>query len=106
MDGSCPIEIEVLKAVPPSKAPNQDNCHKDFQVPYTSANGVRVIAMSGGGTNAGELENEDGKVPVLGNNPQPRSVDPDENGLLFLGEEGTVFVRRGMIVASDKKIIC
>ncbi len=65
--------------------------------------------MSGGGTNAGEMFNKDGKVPMLppgkGQQPKPRTVGPDENGVLFIGEGGNLFVSRGMIVASDAKLL-
>jgi len=105
MDGSGPVEIEVLKATPPAKGKNEYNTHEDFQVQYTYANDVKVIAMSGGGTNAGEMVNKDGKAPVVGKDAKPRVVGPDENGVLFQGEGGNIFVSRGMIVASDKKIL-
>ena len=103
MDGSGPVAVEVLKATPPAKAPNEFNCHKEFHVQYTYGNGVKVIAMSGGGTDAGELVNAKGEVPVVGKKPMPRKVGPSENGVLFIGEEGKLFVSRGFIVASDKK---
>lgn len=104
MDGNGPSEIEVLSATPPDKEPNAYNCHKDFQVQYTYANGVKVIAMSGGGTNAGEMHTKDGTAPK-GRDGKTRPVGPNENGVLFIGEDGSLFVSRGMIVASDKKII-
>ena len=105
MDGSGPVGIETLKATPPSKEPNEFNCHKEFQVQYTYANGVKMIAMSGGGTDAGPLVDKSGNVPLVGKDKKPRTVGPNENGALFIGEEGTLFVSRGMIAASDKKII-
>jgi predicted dehydrogenase len=105
MDGNGPSEIEVLSAKPPAKEPNAYNTHQDFQVQYTYANGVKVIAMSGGGTDAGEMVNKDGKVPCVGKDPKPRRVGPNENGVLFIGEGGNLFVSRGMIVASDAKLI-
>jgi predicted dehydrogenase len=105
MDGSGPNSVEVLKATPPSKEPNEYNCHPDFHVQYIYPNDVNVIAMSGGGTDAGELVDKNGAVPLVGKNRQPRKVGPDENGVLFIGEDGKLFVSRGFIVASDKKII-
>ncbi len=103
MDGSGPVAVEVLKATPPSKEPNEFNCHKEFHIQYTYADGVKVIAMSGGGTDAGELVDAKGNVPIVGKDKKPRKVGPSENGVLFIGDEGKLFVSRGFIVASDKK---
>jgi predicted dehydrogenase len=104
MDGSGPSEIEVLKATPPSKEPNEFNCHPNFHVQYSYPHGVKVIAMSGGGTDAGELVDQNGNVPV-GRDKKPRNVGPDENGLLITGEDGRLFVGRSFIAASDKKLL-
>jgi predicted dehydrogenase len=105
MDGGGPVEIEVLKASPASKEPNEYNWNKDFKVQHTYANGVKVIAMSGGGTDAGELlVNKDGKTS-MGKDGRPRRVGPDENGILFNGEGGSIFVGRGMILASGEKLL-
>jgi predicted dehydrogenase len=104
MDGSGPVAVEVLKADKPYAGGDGYNCHKTFQVQYTYDNGTRVIAMSGGGTDAGALVNKDGTVPK-GRDGKERRFGPDENGVLFLGENGTLFVGRGMIAASDGKII-
>jgi len=105
MDGNGPTQIETLKAEAPAKDPTAYNTHPTFQVQFTYADGVKVIAMSGGGTNAGALMNKDGKVPLVGKDAKPRNVGPDENGVLFIGDAGKLFVSRGMIVASDAKII-
>jgi predicted dehydrogenase len=97
-DGSGPVAVEVLKAAEPYKGGDGYNCHPSFQVQYTYDNGARVIAMSGGGTRAAGLVDKDGKAPN-------RPVGPDENGVLILGENGTVFVGRGRILASDARLL-
>lgn len=103
-DGSGPVAVEVLKAAEPYGKGDGYNCHPTFQVQYTYDGGVKVIAMSGGGTDAGELVNKDGNVPMR-RNKTPMTVGPDENGVLFLGEEGKLFVGRGALLASDAKIL-
>ncbi len=103
-DGSGPVAVEVIKAAEPYRGGDGYNCHASFQLQYTYDNGTRVIAMSGGGTNAGKLVNKDGMVPTR-RKGQPFEVGPDENGVLFLGETGTIFVGRGALLASDAKIL-
>ena len=108
-DGSGPVAVEVLKAAEPYKGGDGYNCHPSFQVQYTYDDGTKVIAMSGGGT---DLEpswsTRTARCPSRGSGriaASPMHVGPDENGVLFLGEEGTLFVSRGTILASDAKIL-
>jgi predicted dehydrogenase len=103
-DGGGPVAVEVLKAAAPYKGDDGYNCHPTFQVQYTYGNGVKVIAMSGGGADAGKLVNKDGDVPKR-RGGKPFVVGPDENGVLFLGENGTLFVGRGALLASNAKIL-
>ncbi len=107
-DGSGPIAVEVLKATEPYKGGDGYNCHPSFQVQYTYDNGVKVIAMSGGGTDMGDkLVNKDGKPERSGRGGQaiPMRVGPNENGVLILGESGTIFVGRGALLANDARIL-
>src|SRR5947209_16202373 len=65
--------------------------------------------MSGGGTDMGsKLVDKDGKVPERRFGPdrgKPMRGGPDGNGVLFLGDEGKLFVSRGTILASDARIL-
>src|SRR5262249_30095221 len=75
MDASGPVAVEA-KGEEPSKEKYSYNCHPTFEVTYTYANGVKVIATS------------------------------KENGVKFHGEDGQwIFVNRGKLEASDKKLI-
>ncbi len=97
-DGSGPVAVEVLKADEPYKGGDGYNGHPHFHVQYTYDDGTRVIAMDGGGTEAKGLVGKDGKAPN-------RPVGPNSNGVLIRGEDGTIFVGRGSLLASDAKIL-
>ncbi len=108
-DGSGPVAVELLKAAEPYKGGDGYNCHPSFQVQYTYDNGAKVIAMSGGGTDMSDkLVTKDGKPPVRNwgrDRGRSYQIGPDENGVLLLGENGTIFVGRDTLVASDAKIL-
>ncbi len=107
-DGSGPIAVELVEATPPAKEPNAYNCHEDFKIKYTYDNCPEVYAMSRHGTNPGKLVDKDGNVPSFRRRNGERveyRVNGDSNGVLFQGENGTIFVSREVIVASDPKIL-
>jgi predicted dehydrogenase len=86
MDESGPVAVEGMGAA--DKRLDCYNVHSSFIVSYTYANGVKLVCSD---------------------NRLPGSPDPKErhdNGVLFVGEDGKwIFVNRGLITASDKKLI-
>ncbi|HEY3789897.1 MAG TPA: Gfo/Idh/MocA family oxidoreductase, partial [Urbifossiella sp.] len=108
MDGSGPSHVEVLEAAEPYKGGDGYNCHPTFKVQYTYGHGAKVIAMDGRGTAVKELYRADGKPltkKVKGNVVELDGISGSENGVMVFGENGTVFVNRGMVVASNPKIL-
>ena len=105
MDGSGPTGIEAIDVKAPYAKGDGYNCHEQFKVKYTYANGSEVIAMDGRGTDVKGLVNKDGNPPK-GRDGKPIEVTSgSENGAMIFGENGTVFVSRGSLLASDVKIL-
>jgi predicted dehydrogenase len=105
MDGSGPTGIEVIDVKEPYSKGDGYNCHEQFKVKYTYANGSEVIAMDGRGTDVKGLVNKDGNPPK-GRDGKPIAVTSgSENGAMIFGENGTIFVSRGSLLASDAKIL-
>jgi predicted dehydrogenase len=103
-DGSGPTGVEKVSATEPHHGTDGYNTHPDFKVRYTYPEGTEVFAMSGGGTSV------DGLVDAGGNKRKEKGkevdgIDGDENGLLIQGENGTIFVGRSLLLASDSKIL-
>lgn len=103
-DGTGPVEVEVLSSTPPSTAPNSYNVHPDFQVRYTYPEGTQLIALSKGGSGPLALVTKDGVAPKNSKGVDAQ-LGPDDNGVLFIGEAGTIFVNRGVILASDARLL-
>jgi predicted dehydrogenase len=88
MDESGPVAVEA-EGKAPSADPNSYNCHPTFKVTYTYAHGTQLVCSHG----------------TLEGAPDAQERNHD-NGVLFLGENGQwIFVSRGIISASDKKLI-
>lgn len=104
MDGSGPTAIETLEAAAPHDKGDGYNCHPTFKVKYTYPNGTEVIAMDGRGTAVKGLVNKDGKPPMF-KGKEIDGIGGSENGLMIFGENGTVFVSRGMLLASKQEIL-
>jgi predicted dehydrogenase len=100
MDESGPISVEG-EGEAPSKDPNSYNCHPTFKVTYGYANGAKLLCSHGqlaGSPDPKQTKQTggDGKERVIGH----------DNGILFVGEDGKwIFVNRGLITASDEKLI-
>jgi predicted dehydrogenase len=105
MDGSGPVAVECLEAAEPHKGGDGYNCHKTFKVKYTYANGAEVIAMDGRGTTVKGLVTKDGNPRKNRDGQLIADLSGSENGCLIQGENGTVFVGRGMLLASDAKLL-
>jgi predicted dehydrogenase len=101
-DGSGPTGVEVVSAKAPYAGGDGYNCHEHFKVKYTYPNGVEVFAMSGSGAE-GTGTTVNGLVDGQGQNR--RDINGGENGLLIVGEKGTIFVSRGLLLASDRAIL-
>jgi predicted dehydrogenase len=107
MDGSGPTGVERVEATEPYSKGDGYNCHENFKVRYTYPNGTEVFAMSGRGVGAGTTVKE--LVDTNGNARKDKAgnggINGEENGLLVLGDKGTIFVSRGLLLASDKAIL-
>jgi predicted dehydrogenase len=100
MDDSGPVAVEA-EGTPPSKEPNSYNCHPTFKVTYTYGNGVQLLC-----SHTQLPDALDPKTTTLTDaKGQKRNVGHD-NGILFVGEgDQWIFVNRGLITASDRKLI-
>ena len=96
MDDSGPVAIEA-EAEAPAMEKNRYNCHPHFKVTYTYANGAKVFCTHDqmkGAIDPKETKAKGGKSVNHG------------NGILFVGEDRKwIFVNRGIITASDPKLI-
>jgi predicted dehydrogenase len=104
MDGNGPVSVEVVEATPAYSGGDGYNCHEDFKLRYTYANGTEMLVLSKGGVSPGRLVNKNGDAPKY-KDGRERKIDGSENGVLFIGEDGTIFVSRSEILASDAKLL-
>lgn len=104
MDGNGPVAVEVVEATPAYAGGDGYNCHENFKVKYTYANGTEMYVLSRGGTSPGPLVDKDGNTPKY-RDGRAKNIDGSENGVLFIGDKGVLFVSRDHLLASDAKII-
>jgi predicted dehydrogenase len=91
-DGSGPVAVEA-RGKAPSSAPNRYNCHPEFEVTYTYADGTHLICSS--------RQREGSPDPKKG-----KTGRSHDNGVLFVGDKDQwIFVNREVIEASDPKLI-
>jgi predicted dehydrogenase len=104
-DGSGPVAVEVVDAKPPYAGGDGYNCHETFKVKYTYDGGTTVTAMDGRGTDVKGLVRADGQPQKRRDGSAMDTVSGGENGVMVFGENGTLFVSRGTILASDAKFL-
>jgi predicted dehydrogenase len=97
MDGNGPVAVETLKAAKPYDKGDGYNCHETFTVQHTYASGVKVEVSHGAGSTVKGLVD-------AGGNPRKGDLSGGENGVLVVGDKGTIFVSRGLLLASDKEL--
>lgn len=120
MDGNGPTDVEynITSRVPTTG--DAFNCQPVFDVQYTYANGVVMRAMSSNGSTVRGLVDTKGLPPmrnvrkigvgvdgkeVVYVEPQPMELSHDENGILIVGTDGTLFVSRGLLLANKQSIL-
>jgi hypothetical protein len=96
-DGSGPTTVEVLEAAKPYAGGDGYNCHKTFKVLHTYAGGAKVEVSHGAGSTVKGLVDARGVA-------RKGDLSGGENGVLVKGDKGTIFVSRGLLLASDKAI--
>src|SRR5262245_58690625 len=95
MDESGPVSVQG-HGTAPSTDPNSFNCHPSFEVTYTYANGSN-------GTGGTRLVCRDGPPE---NFVARNGGRPHDNGVLFEGDDNKwIFVSRGTVIASDRRLI-
>jgi predicted dehydrogenase len=97
MDESGPIAVQG-SGTPPRGQPNCYNCHPEFEVVYTYGNGRN----GGEGTRLVCRHGPPDNFPAR----NERQNRPQDNGVLFEGENNQwIFVNRGTIMASERRLI-
>lgn len=95
MDGSGPNAVEFVEAGKAYDKGDGYNCHPTFKVNHIYPNGTIVEVSHGAGSEAKGLVDANGKE---------FTISGGENGVLVLGEKGTLFVSRGQLVASNRDL--
>jgi hypothetical protein len=91
MDNSGPVSAQRVSAIQPSTNPQSYNCHPDFEVRYTYANGPG---------------NTPGTVLRCMSRADNLQEIPGNNGVRFEGDNGQwIFVSRSTLIASSPDII-
>lgn len=104
MDGSGPVEVEMVEAAKPYSKGDGYNCHETFKVLHTYKGGVQVEVSHGAGSVAKGLVDAKGEPRKDKSGKVYDGVDRGENGLLVIGDKGKLFVGRNLLLASDKEI--
>ena len=103
-DGSGPVELEHIESAKPLASGDGYNCHPTFKIMYTYAGGEKLEVSHGAGSVAKGLVDAKGEQRKDKAGKAIDGIDGGENGVLVIGDKGTLFVSRGLLLASDKAI--
>jgi predicted dehydrogenase len=103
-DGTGPVAVEHVESAKPYDKGDGYNCHPTFKVLYTYAGGEKLEVSHGAGTAVKGLVDAKGESRKDKAGKPIGEISGGENGVMVFGDKGTLFVSRGLLLASDKAV--